>query len=244
MRNPYQLSHRELGTSLTAADLRRLLPQIITAEPALNDCWMVDEAARTLAVHGLDLHGSIHFIHYTWEGKLYLTIEFRQGDQAKVMRVIEELAISGDGEKELSLWPKADPIPVRASSGVAGFLQGLNKEPFKDHLIVTGSAIESARECTWESSDILLEELFLLTEIPALLKNGGLNAAMNQVRIEQLCRVWPAPKVISFRGRKLALSRRMYVPHPEFDNVLCLHFAFDAASGKHVIGYVEEAAMN
>jgi hypothetical protein len=26
--------------------------------------------------------------------------------------------------------------------------------------------------------------------------------------------------------------------------VLCLHFAFDAASGKHVIGYVEEEAMN
>jgi hypothetical protein len=244
MKQPYQLSHRELGTSLTAADLRRLLPQIITAEPALHDCWMVDDAARTLAVHGLDLHGSIHFIHYAWEGKLYLTIEFRQGDQAKVMRVIEELAISGDGEKELSLWPKADKIPVRASSGVAGFLQELRKEPFKDHLIVTGSAIESARECTWEGDDILLEELFLLTEIPALLKNGGLNAAMHQARIEQLCRVWPEPKMISFRGRKLALGRRMYVPHPEFDNVLCLHFAFDAASGKHVIGYVEEEAMN
>lgn len=100
MKHPYQLSHRELGTSLTAADLRRLLPQIITAEPVLNDCWMVDDAGRTLAIHGLDLHGSIHFIHYTWEGKLYLTIEFRQGDQAKVMRIIEELAISGDGEKE------------------------------------------------------------------------------------------------------------------------------------------------
>ena len=61
---------------------------------------------------------------------------------------------------------------------------------------------------------------------------------MNQTRIEQLCRVWPEPKVISFRGRKLGLSRRMYIPHPEFDNVLCLHFAYDVASGKHVIGYV------
>ena len=46
--------------------------------------------------------------------------------------------------------------------------------------------------------------------------------------------------MISFRGRKLALSRRIYVPHPEFDNVLCLHFTYDVASGKHVIGYVEE----
>ena len=244
MRNPYQLSHRELGTSLTAADLRRLLPQIITAEPALHDCWMVDDAARTLAVHGLALHGSIQFIHYAWEGKLYLTVEYRQGDQPKAMRLIEELAISGDGEKELALWPKADPIPVRASSGVAGFLQELRKDPFKDHLIITGSAIESARECTWEGDDLLLEELFLLTEIPALLKDGGLAAAEQKTRIKQLCRVWPEPKVISFRGRKLALSRRMYVPHPEFDCVLCLHFAFDAASGKHVIGYVEEAAMN
>jgi hypothetical protein len=244
MKQPYLLSHRELGTSLTAADLRRLLPQIITAEPTLGDCWMVDDAARSLAVHGFDLHGSIQFVHYSWEGKLYLTIEFRQGDQAKVMRIIEELAISGDGEKELSLWPRTEKIPVRATPGVAGFLQELRKDPFKDHLIITGSAIESARDCVWEGEDLLLEELFLLTEIPALLKDGGTGAAVHQTRIEQLCRVWPQPKVISFRGRKLALNRRMYVPHPEFDHVLCLHFTYDVRSGKHVIGYVEEEGMN
>ena len=244
MRHPYQLSQRELGTSLTAADLRRLLPAIVAAEPALNECWVVDDAARTLAVHGLQLHGSIQFIHYSWEGKLYLTVEYRQGDQAQAMRLIEELAIAGEGDKELALWPKADAIPVRASTGVAGFLLELRKDPFKDHLIITGSAIESARECTWEGDDLLLEELFLLTEIPAMLKDGAAGAPEQRHRIEQLCRVWPAPKVISFRGRKLALSRRMYVPHPEFDCVLCLHFAFDVASGKHVIGYVDEESMN
>ena len=89
-RSPYQLSQRELGTSLTAADLRRLLPAIVAAEPALNECWVVDDDARTLAVHGLQLHGSIQFIHYSWEGKLYLTVEYRQGDQAQAMRLIEE----------------------------------------------------------------------------------------------------------------------------------------------------------
>lgn len=244
MKQPYLLSHRELGTSLTAADLRRLLPEIITAEPYLNDCWMVDDAGRTLAVHGLDLHGSIHFIHYTWEGKMYLTIEYRQGDQTEVMRFIEELAIAGAGDKELALWPKAETLPVRASRGVAGFLLELRKDPFKDHLIVTGSAIESARECTWEGDDLLLEELYLLTEIPALLKNGGEATAEQKHRIEQLCRVWPTAKVISFRGRKLALDRRMYVPHPDFDHTLCLHFTYDVRSGKSVIGYVEEEAMS
>lgn len=243
MKHRYQLSHRELGTSLTAADLRRLLPQIITAEPFLNDCWMVDDERRTLAVHGIDLHGSIQFIHFTWEGKMYLTIEFRHGDQAEVMKLIEELAIAGDGDQELALWPRADKIPVRATSGVAGFLLELRQEPFKDHLIVTGSAIETARECTWEGDDLLLEELYLLTEIPALLKNGGAAAAEQKTRVEQLCRVWPTAKVIAFRGRKLPLNRRMYLRHPEFDLTLCLHFTYDVHSGKTVIGYVEEGEM-
>ena len=243
MKQRYQLSHRELGTSLTAADLRRLLPQIISAESYLTDCWMVDDAARNLAVHGVDLHGSIHFIHYTREGAMYLTIEFRQGDQAEVMHFIEQLAIAGDGEKELTLWPKPDHLPARTTSGVAGFLQELRMDPFKERLVVTGSAVESARECAWEGADVLLEDLYLLTEIPALLKNGGAAAAEQKTRIEQLCRIWPAVKVIAFRGRKLALDRRMYVPSPEFDCILCLHFEFDAKSEKFVIGYVDEGEI-
>jgi hypothetical protein len=243
MKHPYQLSHRELGTSLTAADLRRLLPEIITAAPGLGDCWMVDDPGRHLAVHGLDLHGSIHFIHHTLKGKMDLTIEFRQGDQPEVMRLIEELAIAGTGDQELALWPKDETRPARTTRGVAGFLLELRKDPFKDHLIVTGSAIESARECAWEGDDLLLEELYLLTEIPALLKDGGEATAEQKHRIEQLCRVWPTAKVISFRGRKLALNRRLHIPHPDFDQVLCLHFAYDVRTGKTIIGYVEEEAM-
>ena len=51
------------------------------------------DAARTLAVHGLQLHGSIQFIHYSWEGKLYLTVEYRQGDQAQGGAVGQEVLV-------------------------------------------------------------------------------------------------------------------------------------------------------
>lgn len=226
-------------TTMRAATFRALIEDAVAQDPVLNGSFIVGPDPSLFRVMGLDQHGDILMSHCNFTGVnlgIRLSLRYRLGDQALMDRLIAAL---GTEIESVPCRAKGSLLPHEDRS-VGHMLLDLAAKSAATACTILPTAVESGLDCLWDDEQEIKRELALLARIPALLSEGGPEAAENQHRVNQLLQTYAPVMSIRHRGRTLPLRHQMHLPSEDGQTVLRLHFARDPQTRGFVVGWVDE----
>lgn len=132
-------------------------------------------------------------------------------------------------------------LPPCHAGSLAKFLREFRDEPFADFIEMTGTAIKYGMECTrWDAHDLLMEELFFLSDIRRQMEERDEDFEANRERIRSAMRRHENPQSVFFEQELILMPHRHDIFDPESGLTLRVHFAEEKASCRIIIGMVEE----
>lgn len=226
-------------TRLTAAELHRKIEVACRTRPALNHCILISDEGGKTSIHHLYQTGEVTFRHQSLLSDYYVTIEYRSADFLFVRLLKRELS---------ALLQLSEPIKGKLAEpsmfeSLGKCLQYLPKL-FPDDLVVTESAIESARQCDFDAYECVITYLALFVKIRPHLAGIISEPSITPSHIDDYQKVGLSKRVILHRGAKLGLSRFIKIEGQVSSQALHLYFAWDSKTQKHLIGWVEVAPQN
>jgi len=148
--SPTQLEIRQCETPLSAERFRDRLEALVSTEPDFNNSFLVGKYTEGLRIGGLDQHGDILIRHHAVaEGKT-VHLQFRLGDASLVAKIY------GYFGSELKLVGPKDEGEDELFPNLGHFLDSLRMSKLKQSIIFADSAIESALDCGFDDSFLLI----------------------------------------------------------------------------------------
>jgi hypothetical protein len=233
---------QDYATTLTATELRAKLEDVLAFDMNFQDSFIPSEEGMAIRiVSPTQAHADFVLTVVPQDGINHVCFDFDEKDTEAanhlLCRIGDKVALRS--KTWLTLKHKALP-PCHAGS-LAKFLREFRDEPFADFIEMTGTAIKSGMECTrWNAHDLLMDELFFLSEIRRQLEERDEEFEANRERIRLALRKHENQQSVYFEQELIQIPHRHDIFDPESGLILRIHFAEDKYSCRIIIGKVEE----
>lgn len=227
------------GRFLSSVDplhLRQSVEGAVAGMPELNTSFVHGEGVDRYRISGFDQIGDMLLTVEVTDLSNSVRIDYRRGDSALLAKLVERLG----GELTACDQPR---FPRDLAKGSLGqFLQGLGKKCRHFQSIVANASLESALECNFTDYHKVLEECAKLMKARMLITQGKADRPKHRAMVERYTQAYSDAHVrtIFHDGRKHVLRNRIEIPSENSSLTLRMHYAWDQAADRYVIGWFDE----
>ena len=226
-------------SSLTREQLLEKVEQTIQDKPALNHCFVIERSKRLISVQHLNQSGEFLIKHDEVLSNNFVTIEYRTAD-FRIARVLKrELCLA----LELSE-PNTEGLNEPASFGsLAEFLQWVPKF-FGDELLITASAVESARHCEFKDFEEIYPGLKVIIGISDHLAGRKTDIKHTLELMAQHQNDSESTRVILHQNQRYFLNQYVKIRSTYENQTIRLYYQWSKRLRKCLIGWVEYAPQS
>lgn len=233
---------QDYATTLTAIELRAKLEDALAFDKKFEDSFIPSEDGLAIRiVSPSQAHADFVLTVVPKPDINHVCFDFAEKDTEAANHLLGLIADKVAHRSKSWLTRKHKELPPCHAGSLAKFLREFRDEPFADFIEMTGTAIKSGMECTrWDAHDLLMDELFFLSDIRRQIEEREEEFEANRERIRSALRKHENPQSIYFEQELILMPQRHDIFDPESGLILRVHFAEDKASCRIIIGMVEE----
>jgi hypothetical protein len=233
---------QDYATTLTATELRAKLEDVLAFDKKFEDSFIPSEDGLAIRiVSPSQAHADFVLTVVPKPDINHVCFDFAEKDTEAANHFLSLIADKVAHRSKPWLTRKHKDLPRCHAGSLAKFLHEFRDEPFADFIEMTGTAIKSGMECTrWDAHDLLMDELFFLSDIRRQMEERDEEFEANRERIRLALRKQEHPQSVFFEQELILMPHRHDIFDPESGLTLRVHFAEDKASCRIIIGMVEE----
>lgn len=228
--------HGRFLSSVDALHLRQSMEVAVATTPELNTSWVHGEGSARYRISGFDQIGDMLVTVEVTDLTNSVRIDHRRGDAPLLAKLVDRLS----GQLTSCGQPTVPRGLVKGSLGQ--FLQSFGRKCRHFQSIVANSGLESALECRFTDYHKVLEECAKLMEARMLITQGKAERPKHKAMVERYTQTYRDAHVrtVFHDGRKHVLRHRIEIPSEHSSLTLRMHYAWDQAAGRYVIGWFDE----
>lgn len=233
---------QDYATTLTATELRAKLEDVLAFDKKFQDSFIPSEEGMAIRIVSPNqTHADFVLTVIPQDGINHVCFDFAEKDTEAANHLLGRIGDKVALRSKTWLTRKHKDLPPCHAGSLAKFLREFRDEPFADFVEMTGTAIKSGMECTrWNAHDLLMEELFFLSDIRRQLEDRDEEFEANRERIRLALRKHENQQAVYFEQELIQMPHRHDIFDTESGLTLRLHFAEDKDSCRIIIGKVEE----
>lgn len=228
--------HGRFLSSVDPLHLRQSVEAAIASTPELNTSWVNGEGSDSYRISGFDQIGDMLVTVNVTDLSNSVRIDHRRGDAPLLAKLVDRLS----GQLTSCGQPTVPRGLVKGSLGQ--FLQSFGRKCRHFQSIVADAGLESALECRFTDYHKVLEECAKLMEARVLITQGKAGRAKHKAMVERYTQTYRDAHVrtVFHDGRKHVLRHRIEIPSEHSSLTLRMHYAWDQAADRYVIGWFDE----
>jgi len=228
--------HGRFLSSVDPLHLRQSVEAAVVAIPELNTSWVHGEGPERYRISGFDQIGDVLLTVEASDLAISVRIDHRRGDAPLLAKLIDRLS----GQLTSCGQPCA-PRNLMAGS-LAQFIQKFGRKCSHFRRMTADASLESALECRFSDYPKVIEECAKLMETRALMTLGKANGPKHKAMVERYTQTYRDAHVrtVLHNGRKHVLHHRIEIPSENNPLTLRMHYAWDQAADRYVIGWFDE----
>lgn len=228
--------HGRFLSSVDPLHLRQSVEAAIASTPELNTCWVNGEGSDSYRISGFDQIGDMLVTVNVTDLTNSVRIDHRRGDAPLLAKLVDRLS----GQLTSCGQPTVPRGLVKGSLGQ--FLQSFGRKCRHFQSIVADAGLESALECRFSDYHKVLEECAKLMEARVLITQGKAGRPKHKAMVERYTQTYRDAYVrtVFHDGRKHVLRHRIEIPSEHSSLTLRMHYAWDQAADRYVIGWFDE----
>lgn len=233
---------QDYATTLTATELRAKLEDVLAFDKKFQESFIPSEEGMAIRiVSPTQAHADFVFTVVPQDGINHVCFDFAEKDTEAANHLLGRIGDKVALRSKTWLTRKHKALPPCHAGSLAKFLREFRDEPFADFIEMTGTAIKSGMECTrWNAHDLLMDELFFLSDIRRQLEERDEEFEANRERIRLALRTHENQQSVYFEQELIQIPHRHDIFDPESGLILRVQFAEDKDSCRIIIGKVEE----
>jgi hypothetical protein len=233
---------QDYATTLTATELRAKLEDVIAFDKKFEDSFIPSEEGQAVRiVSPTQAHADFLLTVVPQPDINHVCFDFAEKDTEAANHLLGLIADRVAHRSKSWLTRKHKDLPPCHAGSLAKFLREFRDEPFADFIKMTGTAIKSGMDCTrWDAHDLLMDELFFLSDIRRQMEERDEEFEANHERIRSALRKHENSQSVYFEQELILMPHRHDIFNPELGLTLRVHFAEDKATCRIIIGMVEE----
>lgn len=228
--------HGRFLSSVAPLRLRQSVEAAVAATPELNTSWVHGDSPARYRITGLDQVGDMLLTVEASDLSISVRIDHRRGDAPLLAKLVDRLS----GQLTSCGQPTVPRGLVKGSLGQ--FLQNFGRQCRHFRSIVADAGLESALECDFTDYHKVLEECAKLMEARMLITQGKAERPKHKAMVERYTQTYRDAHVrtVFHDGRKHVLRHRIEIPSENNPLTLRMHYAWDQAADRYVIGWFDE----
>ncbi len=233
---------QDYATTLTATELRAKLEDVLAFDKKFQESFLPSEEGMAVRiVSPTQAHADFVLTVVPQDGINHVCFDFAEKDTEAANHLLGRIGDKVALRSKTWLTRKHKALPPCHAGSLAKFLREFRDEPFADFIEMTGTAIKSGMECTrWNAHDLLMDELFFLSDIRRQLEERDEEFEANRERIRLALRKHENQQSVYFEQELIQIPHRHDIFDPESGLILRVQFAEDKDSCRIIIGKVEE----
>lgn len=233
---------QDYATPLTATELRSKLEDVLAFDKKFEDSFIPSEEGLAIRIVSTSqAHADFVLTVVPKPDINHVCFDFAEKDTEVANHLLSLIADKVAHRSKPWLTRRHKDLPPCHSGSLAKFLREFRDEPFADFIEMTGTAIKSGMECArWDAHDLLMEELFFLSDIRRQIEERDEEFEANRARIRLAMRKHANARSVFFEQEFILMPHRHDIHDPESGLTLRVHFAEDKSSCRIIIGMVEE----
>lgn len=233
---------QDYATALTATELRFKLEDALAFDKKLGSSFIPSEEGLAIRiVSPTQAHDDLVLTLVPQPAINHVCFDFAEKDTEAANHLLGLIADKVAHRSKSWLTRKHKDLPPCHAGSLAKFLREFRDEPFADFIEMTGTAIKSGMECKrWNAPDLLMDELFFLSDIRRQIEERDEEFEVNRERIRLALRKHEEAQSVYFEQEPILMPHRHDIFDPESGLTLRVHFTEDKASCRIIIGMVEE----
>jgi hypothetical protein len=233
---------QDYATTLTATELRAKLEDVLAFDKKFQDSFIPSEEGMAIRiVSPTQAHADFVLTVVPQDGINHVCFDFAEKDTEAANHILGRIGDKVALRSKTWLTRKHKGLPPCHAGSLAKFLREFRDDPFADFIEMTGTAIRSGMECTrWNAHDLLMDELFFLSDIRRQLEERDEEFEANRERIRLALRKHENQQSVYFEQELIQIPHRHDIFDPESGLILRVQFAEDKDSCRIIIGKVEE----
>ena len=233
---------QDYATTLTATELRAKLEDVLAFDKKFQDSFIPSEEGMAIRiVSPTQAHADFVLTVVPQDGINHVCFDFAEKDTDPANHLLGRIGDKVALRSKTWLTRNHKALPPCHAGSLAKFLREFRDEPFADFIEMTGTAIKSGMECTrWNAHDLLMDELFFLSDIRRQLEERDEEFEANRERIRLALRKHENQQSVYFEQELIQIPHRHDIFDPESGLILRVQFAEDKDSCRIIIGKVEE----
>lgn len=233
---------QDYATTLTATELRAKLEDVLAFDKKFQESFIPSEEGMAIRiVSPTQAHADFVLTVVPQDGINHVCFDFAEKDTEAAKHLLGRIGDKVALRSKTWLTRKHKALPPCHAGSLAKFLREFRDEPFADFIEMTGTAIKSGMECTrWNARDLLMDELFFLSDIRRQLEERDEEFEANRERIRLALRKHENQQSVYFEQELIQIPHRHDIFDPESGLILRVQFAEDKDSCRIIIGKVEE----
>jgi hypothetical protein len=233
---------QDYATTLTATELRAKLEDVIAFDKKFEDSFIPSEDGLAIRiVSPNEAHADFVLTVVPQNDINHVCFDFAEKDTVAANHLLGLIGDKVALRSKSWLTRKHKDLPPCHAGSLAKFLREFRDEPFAAFIEMTGAAIKSGMECkNWDAHDLLMDELFFLSDIRRQMEECDAEFEANRQRIRSAMHKHENPQSVHFEQELILMPHRHDIFDPESSLTLRVYFAEDKASCRIIIGRVEE----
>jgi hypothetical protein len=234
------------ATKLTSAELRSKLEDALAFDKQLADSFLPSEEGNKIRIVSPSrAHGDIVLTFVCHPEINHVCLDYEDRDYAQACHILDLIGDQVAHRSKPWLTRKHKPLPPRHRNELADLLREFREDPFSDSITMTGAAISSGMRCMrWKDKDLLMEELFFLSDIGRQLADRDDDYILNRERIKVAMRPHTNHRSVMVDGEIIPLPYQHDICDEAAGIALRVHFAEDDESCRIIVGLLEEVEKN
>ena len=228
--------HGRFLSSVDPLHLRQSVEGAVAGMPELNTSFVHGEGVDRYRISGFAQIGDMLLTVEVTDLSNSVRIDHRRGDAPLLAKLIDRLS----GQLTSCGQPTVPRGLVKGSLGQ--FLQTFGRQCRHFRSIVADASLESALECRFTDYHKVLEECAKLMEARVLITQGKAERPKHKAMVERYTQTYRDADVrtVYHDGRKHVLCHRIEIPSENSSLTLRMHYAWDQAADRYVIGWFDE----